>query len=122
MEDKQQQEIANKNDERDLDLMEIEVFRQYWKSLNTALADIKALRGADAPDIDPVEYVKTEVSNLKNQFAELKDLIEKQTATQREQTQQSALQRGYAPQPMVPPVVMPYYQTPSYAPYVPVNN
>lgn len=122
METKEQQENASQSDEHDLDLMEIEVFRQYWRSLNTALADIKALRGADAPDIDPVEYVKTEVSSLKNQFAELKELIEKQTKAHQEQPQQNTPQRGYPPTPMGPPVVMPYYQTPSYAPYVPVNN
>lgn len=121
MEEEKQEKSVQNNDKRELELMEIEVFRQYWRSLNTALADLKALRGDDAPDIDPVEYVKTEVSNLKNQFAELKELIEKQTQMRQEPIQQTAQQRGYAPQPMAVPL-MPYYQTPSYAPYVPINN
>jgi hypothetical protein len=43
-----------KNDSGELDAMEIEVFRQHWRSLNTALAEIRELRGADAPEVDPV--------------------------------------------------------------------
>ena len=98
------------DDSRDLELMEIEVYRQYWNSLNIALAEIKALRGNDVPEIDPVEYVKHEVSNLKNQFSELKELI---SGLQNQQAQQAPQRYQAVPAPMP---VLPYYQTPNYAP------
>ena len=120
--DEEKQEKTNQNsDERDLELMEIEIYRQHWRSLNAALADIKALRGADAPEIDPVEYVKQEVSNLKAQFSELKELIQKQVDSPPQHQKQNNAPTSFQPQPMAVPL-MPYYQTPSYAPYVPVNN
>lgn len=106
-------------DKHELELMEIEIFRQHWRSLNAALADIRELRGADAPEVDPVEFVKHEVSNMKKEFAELKDLI---LSLQKQPEQQSPYpQMGRAiPQPVAP--VMPYYQTPNFAPLVPINQ
>ncbi len=123
-ENKEQEKTTQNNDERDLELMEIEIYRQHWRSLNAALADIKALRGADAPEIDPVEYVKEEVSNLKAQFSELKELIQKQVESSPQPQPQQQRQNTapvFQPQPMAVPL-MPYYQTPNYAPYVPTNN
>ena len=111
-------------DRAELDLMEIEIFRQHWRSLNAALAEIRELRGADAPEIDPVEFVKHEVSNLRNQFAELKQMIAQiqQPAPQTQQQQQSqqAFQRYQPVQQPVP--ILPYYSTPNFAPIVPINQ
>lgn len=108
------------DDKHELDLMEMEIFRQHWRSLNAALAEIRELRGADAPEVDPVEFVKHEVSNLKNQFAELKEMISTlQQPVSQNQTQQ-VVQRYPQMQPAVP--VLPYYQTPSFAPIVPINQ
>jgi seryl-tRNA synthetase len=108
-------------DRAELDLMEIEIFRQHWRSLNAALAEIRELRGADAPDVDPVEFVKHEVSNLKNQFAELKQMIAQiqQPVQQAQQQPQQSYQRYQPVQQPVP--VLPYYSTPNYAPMVPIN-
>ena len=109
-------------DRAELDLMEIEIFRQHWRSLNAALAEIKELRGADAPEIDPVEFVKHEVSNLKNEFAELKQMIAQiqHPAQQTQQQNQQAYQRFQPVQQPVP--VLPYYSTPNYAPIVPITQ
>lgn len=109
------------DDLRELDLMEMEIFRQHWRSLNAALAEIRDLRGADAPEIDPVEFVKHEVSNLKNQFSELKDMISaiQQNQQQPPPPQQQQFQRYQQVQQPVP--ILPYYSTPNYAPMMPIN-
>ena len=111
-----------KNDSGELDAMEIEIFRQHWRSLNTALAEIRELRGSDAPEVDPVEFVRHEVGNLKNQFAELKEML---AAIQQNQHQQQQLppqqyQRFQPVQTTVP--ILPYYSTPNFAPIVPINQ
>lgn len=107
------------DDKRDLELMEIEIFRQHWRSLNAALAEIKELRGSDAPEIDPVEFVKHEVGTLKSQFAELKEMIaglqvqaqaQPQSATQQVQPQQRFQ--------TVAPAMMPYFPTPNFTPII----
>jgi predicted nucleic acid-binding Zn-ribbon protein len=109
-------------DRAELDSMEIEIFRQHWRSLNAALAEIRELRGADAPEVDPVEFVKHEVSNLRNQFAELKQMISQiqQPAQQTQQQNQQAFQRFQPVQQPVP--ILPYYSTPNFAPIVPINQ
>lgn len=110
-------EAKQTDDKREIELMEIEVFRQHWRSLNAALAEIKELRGADSPEIDPVEFVKHEVANLKNQFSELKELI---VSMQQNHPAQNTPPRFQQMQPSVP--ILPYYQTPSFAPIVPINQ
>ena len=129
MEENEMKQSAENNqqtakDRAELDAMEIEIFRQHWRSLNAALAEIRELRGADAPEIDPVEFVKHEVSNLRNQFAELKQMIAQiqQPAPQAQQQQQSqqTYQRYQPAQQPVP--ILPYYTTPNYAPIVPINQ
>ena len=113
-----------KNDSGEIDAMEIEIFRQHWRSLNTALAEIRELRGADVPEIDPVEFVKHEVGNLKNQFAELKEMLvaiqQNQHQQQVQQSPQQQYQRFQPVQTTVP--ILPYYSTPNFAPIVPINQ
>ena len=114
-----------KNDSGELDAMEIEVFRQHWRSLNAALAEIRELRGSDAPEIDPVEFVKHEVGNLKNQFSELKEILaaiqqNQQQQVQHQQQPQQQYQRLQPVQTTVP--ILPYYSTPNFAPIMPINQ
>jgi hypothetical protein len=124
MEGKENEEKSNeqKSDSGELDAMEIEVFRQHWRSLNTALAEIRELRGSDVPEVDPIEFVKHEVGNLKNQFSELKEIL---TAIQQNQSQpqaqpQQQYQRFQPVQTTVP--ILPYYSTPNFAPMLPINQ
>ena len=122
MENENEKQNEQKNDSGEADIMELEVFRQHWRSLNSALAEIRELRGADAPEVDPVEFVRHEVGNLKNQFAELKEML---VAIQQNQQQaqpppsQPQYQR-FQPVQSVP--ILPYYQTPNFAPIVPINQ
>lgn len=113
-----------KNDTGELDAMEIEIFRQHWRSLNNALAEIRELRGADAPEVDPVEFVRHEVGNLKNQFAELKEMLvaiqQNQNQPQVQQQPQQQYQRFQPMQTTVP--ILPYYSTPNFAPVVPITQ
>ena len=120
--EKGEKQNEQKNDSGEADIMELEVFRQHWRSLNTALAEIRELRGADAPEIDPVEFVKHEVGSLKNQFAELKEmLVAIQQNQQQIQPQQPQPQyQRFQPVQSVP--ILPYYQTPNFAPIVPINQ
>lgn len=113
-----------KNDSGELDAMEIEIFRQHWRSLNAALSEIRELRGADAPEVDPVEFVKHEVGNLKNQFAELKEMLAAiQQNQHQQQVQQSPPQQYQRFQPVQTTVpILPYYSTPNFAPMVPINQ
>lgn len=116
----QEQPSKSQNDDRrELDLMEMEIFRQHWRSLNAALAEIRDLRGADAPEVDPVEFVKHEVATLKNQFSELKEMIAVLQAQQNSTSQQQQIPRFQQMQPAVP--VLPYYSTPNFAPMMPIN-
>jgi DNA repair ATPase RecN len=111
-------------DRAELDSMEMEIFRQHWRSLNAALAEIRELRGADAPEVDPVEFVKHEVSTLRNQFAELKQMISQiQQPVPHAQQQQQSQQAFQRYQPVQQPVpILPYYSTPNFAPIVPINQ
>lgn len=112
-----------KNDSTELDAMEIEVFRQHWRSLNAALSEIRELRGTDAPEIDPVEFVKHEVGNLKSQFSELKEMLVAIQQNQQQQVQQPPSQQQFQRfQPMQTVPILPYYQTPNFAPIVPINQ
>jgi hypothetical protein len=121
--EKGEKQNEQKNDSGEADIMELEVFRQHWRSLNAALSEIRELRGADAPEIDPVEFVKHEVGNLKNQFAELKEMLvaiqQNQQQIQPQQPQQQ-YQRFQPMQTTVP--ILPYYSTPNFAPIVPINQ
>lgn len=113
-------------DKKDLDLMEIEVFRQFWRSLNLALGEIKELRGSDAIEVDNAEIMRHEISTLKKELSELKELLvemQKQNATanQQQQVQQPQIQQQQripVMQPIASP--LPYYPTPNFAPVVPI--
>jgi hypothetical protein len=120
--EKGEKQNEQKNDSGEADIMELEVFRQHWRSLNAALSEIRELRGADAPEIDPVEFVKHEVGSLKNQFAELKEmLVAIQQNQQQIQPQQPQPQyQRFQPVQSVP--ILPYYSTPNFAPIVPINQ
>ena len=52
-------------DEKELDQMELDVYRKAWAEINAALSEIHALRGGNVPENDPVQVVKSEVANLK---------------------------------------------------------
>lgn len=127
MDDNENGEKQNeqKNDSGEIDAMEIEIFRQHWRSLNAALSEIRELRGADAPEIDPVEFVKHEVGSLKNQFSELKEMLvaiqqnQNQPQVQQQPQQKQQYQRF---QPMQSVPILPYYSTPNFAPIVPINQ
>lgn len=56
------------SDERELDLMELEVYRKAWEEINSALADIFAMRGKKSADVDPMQFVRSEVANLKKKL------------------------------------------------------
>lgn len=121
MQDQVQEQLQkSQDDRRELDLMEIEIFRQHWRSLNAALAEIRDLRGADAPEVDPVEFVKHEVATLKNQFSELKEMIAGLQTQQAPPPQQQQMPRFQQMQPAVP--ILPYYSTPNFAPMMPINQ
>lgn len=105
------------SDERELDLMELEVYRKAWEEINSALADILAMRGKKTLDADPMQYMRNEVASLKKNFAELKDaILNLQKPMEQAPVQQSVGFRTI--QPQIP--LMPYYQTPSFAPIIQV--
>lgn len=124
MENENEKQNEQKSDSSELDAMEIEIFRQHWRSLNAALAEIRELRGSDAPEVDPIEFVKQEVGNLKNQFSELKEMLiaiqQNQHHPQVQQQPQQQYQRFQPVQTTVP--ILPYYSTPNFAPMVPINQ
>ena len=124
MENEEKSNEQKNSEKSELDLMELEIFRQHWRSLNAALSEIRDLRGADAPEVDPVEFVKHEVSNLKNQFLELKEMLvaiqQNQHQQQPQQVPQQQYQRFQPVQTTVP--ILPYYSTPNFAPMVPINQ
>jgi hypothetical protein len=119
MENTEQNDEQKTSEKSELDAMEIEIFRQHWRSLNAALAEIRELRGSDAPEVDPVEFVKHEVGNIKNQFAELKEML---VAIQQnhQQAQQQQPHQRFQPMQSVP--ILPYYSTPNFAPMLPINQ
>lgn len=120
MDENEEKRNEQKNDSGEADSMELEIFRQHWRSLNSALAEIRELRGDDAPEIDPVEFVKHEVGNLKNQFSELKEMLVAIQQNQHQQQPQQQYQRLQPVQTTVP--ILPYYSTPNFAPMVPINQ
>ncbi len=112
-------------DKKDLDAMEIEVFRQFWRSLNLALGEIKELRGGDVIEVDNAEIMRHEISTLKKELSELKELLvemQKQNASaNQQQVQQPQIQQQQripVMQPIASP--LPYYPTPNFAPVVPI--
>jgi transcription initiation factor TFIID subunit TAF12 len=115
-------------DKKDLDLMEIEVFRQFWRSLNLALGEIKELRGSDVIEVDNAEIMRHEISTLKKELSELKELLvemQKQNATANQQQVQPVQQTQIQQQQRIPvmqPIAspLPYYPTPNFAPVVPI--
>lgn len=117
-EDKKENQVEDK---KDLDLMEIEVFRQFWRSLNLALGEIKELRGGDVIEVDNAEIMRHEISTLKKELSELKELLvemQKQNTNQQQQIPQQIQPQRVAVQPITSP--LPYYQTPNFAPVVPI--
>jgi hypothetical protein len=116
-------------DKKDLDLMEIEVFRQFWRSLNLALGEIKELRGSDVIEVDNAEIMRHEISTLKKELSELKELLvkmQKQNTTANQQQQVQPIQQPQFQQqqrmPVMQPIAspLPYYPTPNFAPVVPI--
>lgn len=115
-------------DKKDLDAMEIEVFRQFWRSLNLALGEIKELRGGDVIEVDNAEIMRHEISTLKKELSELKELLvemQKQNATANQQQVQQVQQPQIQQQQRIPvmqPIAspLPYYPTPNFAPVVPI--
>lgn len=122
MENTEQNNEQKTSEKSELDSMEIEIFRQHWRSLNAALAEIRELRGADAPEVDPMEFVKHEVSNLKNQFSELKEMLAAIQQNHQQVQQQQPQQQYQRFQPMQSVPILPYYSTPNFAPIVPINQ
>lgn len=59
------------SDERELDLMELEVYRKAWEEINSALADILAMRGKKTSDADPMQYMRNEVASLKKKLCRI---------------------------------------------------
>jgi transcription initiation factor TFIID subunit TAF12 len=115
-------------DKKDLDLMEIEVFRQFWRSLNLALGEIKELRGSDVIEVDNAEIMRHEISTLKKELSELKELLVEMQKQNTASNQQQQVQQVQQPQiqqqriPVMQPIAspLPYYPTPNYAPVVPI--
>lgn len=125
MSEEEKKETSPVEDKKDLDLMEIEVYRQFWRSLNLALSEIKELRGGDAVEVDNAEVMRHEISTLKKELSELKELLvemQKQNtaSNQQQQIQQPQIQQQRIPvmQPIASP--LPYYPTPNFAPVVPI--
>ena len=110
-------------DERELEIMELEIYRKAWSEINTALADICALRGNSSPDSDPVQLMRNEVAELKKNFTELRDAVASihKTVSQSQQNQpQPAMQQFQTMQPAIP--LMPYFSTPSYQPVIQIPH
>lgn len=111
------------SDEHELDLMELEIYRKMWSEINSALADIRALRNNDTVDSDPVQLMRNEMSALKKDFAELREAISKMNrpAEVQQQNQQQQMMQAFQPmQPTVP--LMPYFSTPSYQPMIQIPH
>ena len=114
-----QQEQQRTTDDRELDLMELELYRNTWAEINSALAEIRAMRGNSTPD-DPVQLMRSDVATLKKNFAELKEaIINMQKTTDSTAQQVIPPQQNYQRVQMQPAVpLMPYYSTPSYSPII----
>lgn len=109
-------------DDRELDLMELEIYRKMWSEINTALADIRALRSSEPIENDPVQVMRNEMSALKKDFAELREAIAKMTRPSevQPQNQQPVMQQFPSLQPTIP--LMPYFSTPSYQPMIQIPH
>ncbi len=111
------------DDDRELDLMELEIYRKMWSEINSALADIRALRNTETVESDPVQLMRNEMSALKKDFAELREAISKMNRpaeVQPQNQQQQILQPFQTLQPTVP--LMPYFSTPSYQPMIQIPH
>lgn len=120
--EKNVEQMQIKEDDCTLDIMELEIYRNAWAEINSALSEIKALRGKDSAESDPVQIVKNEINNLKKNFAELKDIIEnmQKTAENIQQAQVQPQQQIPTMQPTIP--LMPYFSTPSYQPIIQIPH
>ena len=109
-------------DDRELDLMELEIYRKMWSEINSALADIRALRSSEPIENDPVQLIRNEMSALKKDFAELREAIAKMTRPSevQPQNQQQVMQQFPSLQPTIP--LMPYFSTPSYQPMIQIPH
>ena len=118
----QENKKSDASDEHELDLMELEIYRKMWNEINSALADIRALRNNDTVESDPVQLIKNEMSALKKDFAELREAISKinRPSEVQPQNQQQMMQAFQPVQPTVP--LMPYFSTPSYQPMIQIPH
>lgn len=115
MAENENQESQKATDDRELDLMELEIFRNTWGEINSALAEIRAMRG-NSPQDDPVQMMRNDVAALKKNLAELKETLANMQKSS-EATAAQMQQQGFRMQPASVPF-MPYYSTPSYSPVI----
>ena len=104
----------------ELAALENAIFRKHIDAMNAELAELRAKYDINA---DPADTLTGEVRELKEQFSELKALLQNLTA----QVQQ--VQQGTQTQPMPQPMQwqtaqpqhfgLPYIQTPNYTPLMP---
>lgn len=111
-------------DDSALDIMELEMYRKMWSEINTALADIRALRSSEPVESDPMQIMRSEIAALKKHISELRDAIAnmskpaEQHAVQNQQ--QPVVQQFPQMQPTVP--LMPYFSTPNYQPLIQIPH
>ena len=101
----------------ELAALENAIFRKHIDAMNAELAELRAKYDINA---DPANTLTGEVRELKEQFSELKSLL---------QTLTSQVQQGTQTQPMPQPMQwqtaqpqhfgVPYIQTPNYTPLMP---
>jgi chromosome segregation ATPase len=104
----------------ELAALENAIFRKHIDAMNAELAELRAKYDINT---DPADTLTGEVRELKEQFSELKTLLQNLTA----QVQQ--VQQGTQTQPMPQPMQwqtaqpqhfgVPYIQTPNYTPLMP---
>ena len=111
---------APTSDDRELEIMELEIYRKAWNEINTALADVCALRGNTTVESDPVQLMRNEVAELKKNFSELRqalsDIHKTVSQTQQHNQPQQTMPQFQTMQPTIP--LMPYFSTPSYQPVI----
>lgn len=112
------------SDDSALDIMELEMYRKVWAEINTALADIRALRSSEQVESDPMQLMRSEIVALKKNISDLRDAISnmskpaEQHAVQNQQ--QPVVQQFSQVQPAVP--LMPYFSTPNYQPIIQIPH
>lgn len=112
------------SDDSALDIMELEMYRKVWAEINTALADIRALRSSEQVESDPMQLMRSEIVALKKNISDLRDAISnmskpaEQHAVQNQQ--QPVVQQFPQVQPAVP--LMPYFSTPNYQPIIQIPH